>query len=47
VVDFSELVTHLRSRPFCFDAPSLDIVVYTVELLHEGVELLLLTERGL
>lgn len=49
VIAFSELVTHLlRTLPFGFEAPPLDIVVDTVKLLHEGVELLLLlTERGL
>jgi hypothetical protein len=49
VVAFSELVTHLlRSGPFSFKAPPLDIIVDAVEFLHEGVELLLLlTEQGL
>jgi hypothetical protein len=49
VIAYSELVTHLlRTLPFGFEAPPLDIVVDMVKLLHEGVELLLLlTERGL
>ena len=43
VAVFSKLVTHLRRpRPFGLEAPSLDIIVKAVELLHDGVELLLL-----
>jgi hypothetical protein len=49
VAAFNELVTYLPwSRPFGLKAPSFDIVINAVEVLHEGVELLLLLrEAGL
>jgi hypothetical protein len=47
VASFSELVTHLPwSGPFGLKAPPLNIVVDSVEVLHEGVELLLLLTKG-
>lgn len=47
VAAFSELVTHLPcSGPLGLKAPPLNIVVDSVELLHKGVELLLLLTKG-
>jgi hypothetical protein len=47
VAAFSELVTHLPwSGPFGLKTPPLNIIVDSVEILHEGVELLLLLTKG-
>jgi hypothetical protein len=47
IAAFCELVTYIPcSGPFGLEAPPHNITAYTIEFLHEGVELFLLLAKG-